>query len=254
MVQKEVWNAISIIPPRMASAEPSERYAGLRQRIRRLGSVLAATAVLVTGGIIGVGSASAATLGPGHGDLETTGTVGSFIAESDGCQVHCMDPGAAAPWDVTTGPTTVTNLISHTGQQLSPETLAKPNYVLSKWGDSSDPDVTAAVQMYVWSVADPVTYNSYGMDGDSWYIGRVPTTNRPTVLGNLATMCADADANYSVNPSVDVETVMADQFNGTLSVNVSPTVLAGSVALTDATFTDGTTSKAFGTGTYPIVG
>lgn len=238
----------------MALAEPPERHAGLRQRIRRLGAVLAATAVLVTGGIIGAGPASAATLGPGHGDLDTTGTVGSFIAESDGRQVYCMDPGAAAPWDVTTGPTTVTDLISHTGQQLSPETLAKLNYVLSKWGDSPDPDVTAAVQMYVWSVADPVTYNSHGMDGDSWYIGRVPTENRPTVLGNLATMRAEADANSSVNPSVDVEIAMADQFNGTLSVTVSPTVLAGSVVLTDATFTDGTTSKALGTGTYPIVG
>lgn len=216
--------------------------------------MLAAAAVLVTGGIIAAGPVSAATLGPGHGDLGTTGTVGAFIAESDGRQVYCMDPGASAPWDMTTGPTTVSDLVGYTGQQLSQTALAKLNYVLSKWGDSPDPDITAAVQMFVWSEADPSTYNSHGVDGDSWYIGRVPDANRATVLGNLAVMRAEADANHSVNPAVDVEIAMTDQYNGTLSVTVSPAVLAGSVVLTDATFTDGTTSKPLGTGTYPIVG
>ena len=233
---------------------PERPRARFRQRLRQFGSLLAATAVLVTGGIIAAGPASAASLGPGYGDLNTTGTVGAFIAESDGRQVYCMDAGAPAPWNMTTGPTTVTELVSHTGQQLSSTTLAKLNYVLSKWGDTTNPDITAAVQMNVWAEADPVTYNSHGMSGDSWYIGRVPVANRATVLGNLATMRAEANANHAVNPSVDVAVTMADQYNGTLTVTVSPTVLNGNVVLTDATFTDGTTSKALTTGTYPIVG
>ena len=240
-------------PPAHQPGTPP-RAERVRQWLRRLGSVLAATAVLATGSIIGTAPANAASLGPGHGDLDTTGTVGAFIAESDGRQVYCMDAGAPAPWNTTTGPTTVTELVSHTGQQLSPATLAKLNYVLSKWGDSQNPDITAAVQMYVWAEADPVTYNSHGMSGDDWYIGRVPASNRATVLGNLATMRTEANANHAVNPTVNVSLAMTDQYNGTVTVDLSPTVLTGNVVLTDATFTDGTTSKAVGEGTYPIVG
>lgn len=242
-------------PTRQALGDPPESSrVRFRKRIRQFGAMLATAAVLVTGGILAAGPASAASLGPGHGDLNTTGTVGAFIAESDGRQVYCMDAGAPAPWNTTSGPTTVTDLTSYTGQQLSPTTLAKLNYVLSKWGDSTNPDITAAVQMYVWAEADSATYHSHGMDGDSWYIGRVPVADRATVLGNLATMRAEAEANHAVNPSVDVSLTMADQFNGTLAVTVSPTVMNGNVVLTDATFADGTTSKALGTGTYPIVG
>ena len=196
-------------PARKAPGDPPESpRTRFRGRLRQIGALLAATAVLVTGGIIAAGPASAASVGPGHGDLNTTGTVGAFIAESDGRQVYCMDAGAPAPWNMTTGPTTVTELVSNTGQQLSSTTLAKLNYVLSKWGDSTNPDITAAVQMYVWAEADPATYNSHGMSGDFWYIGRVPVANRATVIGNLATMRAEANANHAVNPSVDVTITM----------------------------------------------
>lgn len=231
---------------------PGSPRARFRQRVRQFGALLAATAVLVTGGIITASPASAASLGPGHGDLNTTGTVGAFIAESDGRQVYCMDAGAPAPWNMTSGPTTVTDLVSYTGQQLSPVTLAKLNYVMAKWGDSTNPDITAAVQMYVWAEADPITYQAQG--GQAWALARVPAAHHSAVLANLSTMYADANANHAVNPSVDVAISMADQYNGTLTVSVSPTALNGNVVLTDATFTDGTTSKALGTGTYPIVG
>lgn len=241
-------------PPADLAPESTSRVGRLRHRLRQLGSVLAATAVIATGSLISVSPVQAASLGPGHGDLDTTGTVGAFIAESDGRQVYCMDAGAPAPWGTTTGPTTVTDLVSYTGQQLSPATLAKINYVLAKWGDSTNPDVTAAVQLYLWAEADPVTYHSHGMDGDSWYIGRVPAANRATVLGNLATMRAEAQANHAVNPSVDVSISMVDQYNGTLAVELSPSVLSGNVVLTDATFADGTSSKSLGEGFYPIVG
>ncbi|WP_454156815.1 hypothetical protein [Microbacterium lacticum] len=221
---------------------------------RRVGAVLAVAGILATGIIGTASSASAATLGPGHGDLGTVGVLGSFVSESDGRQVYCIDAGAPGPWGTTTGPTTVTDLVSHTGAQLSGTELAKLNYVLARWGDSPDPDVTAAVQLFVWSVADPVTYNSHGMSGDDWYIGRVPTGNRATVLGNLATMRAEAEANHAVNPSVDVTIAATDQYNATLTVTVSPATLTGNVVLQNATFTDGTTSKPLSSGTYPIIG
>lgn len=248
---------ISTAPPLNGPEVPPEasRRSSWRRRLSRLGALLAASAVILSGAVVGSSTAAvAASLGPGHGVNDSVGTLGAFIAESDGRQVYCIDAGAPAPWGVTTGPTTVTGLVSYTGQQLSSTTLAKLNYVLARWGDSSNPDVTAAVQMYVWAEADPVTYHSHGMDGDAWYIGRVPVANRATVLGNLATMRAEANANHAVNPSVDVSISMADQFNGTLTVTVSPTALSGNVVLSNATFTDGTSSKALGSGSYPIVG
>ncbi len=163
-------------PPQRQDTPPGvPRRGSWRSRLRRFGAVLATTAVLASAAVVGTSTAAlAASVGPGHGSPDNLGTLGSFIAESDGRQVYCMDAGAPAPWNMTTGPTTVTELVSNTGQQLSSTTLAKLNYVLSKWGDSTNPDITAAVQMYVWAEADPVTYNSHGMSGDSWYIGRVP--------------------------------------------------------------------------------
>lgn len=220
---------------------------------RRLASTVAAGAVLLAGAVV-VGPASAASLGPHHGSPESTGSLGAYVAESDGHQVYCMDSGAPAPWGTTSGPSTVTDLTSHTGAPLPAESLAKLNYVLAKWGDSAAPDVTAAVAMFVWSVADADTYNSHGMNGDDWYITRAPEGNRPAILANLGTMRADADANAAVAPSVTVSIAMRDQFAGTVTVAASPSALSGGVVLTNATFADGATSKQLGSGTYPIVG
>ncbi|QIM16029.1 hypothetical protein G7067_05730 [Leucobacter insecticola] len=200
-------------------------------------------------------SAQAALLGPGHGDLNGAGTVGAFVAESDGRQVYCLDSGAPSPLNSpTSGPTTVTDITNHTGGQLSKTALAKLNYVLSRWGDSQDPNITAAVQLFVWDIGDPDTYHSHGMHGDAWFIRRVPTAYRDAVLANLGAMRAEAEANHAVDPTVSLSIAMQDQFNGSLTVALSTPALSGNVVLTDAVFLDGTSSRALGSGTYPIVG
>ena len=38
---------------------------------------------------------------------------------------------------------------------LGADSLARLNWVLHEYGQSGDPVVTAAVNLYVWSVADP---------------------------------------------------------------------------------------------------
>lgn len=219
---------------------------------RRLAGALVALLLAASTALLPSPAAQAASLGP-HFDIGL-GWLGVYIAESDGRQVYCLDAGAPSPLGgYTSGPFTVTSLISDTGSQLSANVLAQLNYVTSRWGDSGDPHVTAAVQMFVWSLADAVTYNSHGMSGDSWYIGRVPSSSRPTVVANLATMREEAAANAMASPVVDVGVSLYDQFNGSISVNVS-SVLSGNVVLTNARFLDGTTSKALSSGTYPIVG
>lgn len=219
---------------------------------RRLAGVLVALLMAASTVLLSPPAAQAASLGP-HFD-QGLGWLGAYIAESDGRQVYCLDAGAPSPIGTyTSGPFTVTDLTSHTGSQLSASALAQVNYVTSRWGDSSDRHVTAAVQLFVWSVADPVTYNSHGMSGDNWYITRVPSSSRAAVLANLATMRSEAAANAVVNPVVDVEVSLTDQFNGSITVNVSE-ALSGNVVLTNARFLDGTTSKALGSGIYPIIG
>lgn len=219
---------------------------------RRVAALLVAMLTVAGLATLPAPAAQAASLGP-HFD-QGLGWLGAYVAESDGRQVYCLDAGAPSPVGTyTSGPFTVTSLTSHTGSQLSASALAQLNYVTSRWGDSSDRHIAAAVQMFVWSLADAVTYNSHGMSGDNWYIGRVPSSSRPTVLANLATMRAEAAANALVNPVVDVEVSLYDQFNGSITVSVS-NVLTGNVVLTNARFLDGTTSKGLGSGTYPIIG
>ncbi|MGF3053701.1 hypothetical protein ACQUSY_07025 [Microbacterium sp. YY-03] len=211
--------------------------------------------LMITGLALGsVSPAQAATPGPGFGDpYGSNGSIGAFIA-NDGTQVYCMDLGAAAPWGNTTGPVTVEELNSHSGFNLSATELAKLNYVMAMWGQSGDPHVTAAVQLYVWSVADPVPYNSHGMSGDDYYVARAPAANRPQVLANLAQMRAQANANHAVNPQVSVSIDMADQYQGTLTVSASPSSLSGTVTLSNAVFANGQSTRALGAGSFPITG
>lgn len=101
----------STAPPPQNPGVPPEasRRSSWRRPLSRLRALLAASAVLFIGVVVGsFAAANAASLGLGHWDLSTTDTVGAFISESDGRQVYCIDSVPPAPWSVTTGPTTVT--------------------------------------------------------------------------------------------------------------------------------------------------
>ncbi|MBN9141469.1 MAG: hypothetical protein J0H23_11645 [Micrococcales bacterium] len=233
---------------------PDRLRSGLPGRLRRLGAAILTGAILAAG--LSLGAAAPAEAGVrGVGYDEGLGFLGAFVSESDGRQAYCIDADAPPVWNsATSGPQTVTSLISNTGAQMSDATLAKLNYILSKWGQSGDRQVTAAVSMAVWQYADPVTYNSHGMSGDSYYIGRVPGGERAAVLGNLATMRAEAEANSAAHPQVSLGIRMVDHFDGTLTVQVDPVSMSGQVVLTNAIFADGTTSKAATSGEYRISG
>jgi hypothetical protein len=76
-------------------------------------------------------------------------------------------PRCDSPFAQTYGPETITSLDS-----LSRQQLAELNYVLDRWGQSGDPNITAAVALHVWSVTSAGTYNSHGMSGDDYYVAR----------------------------------------------------------------------------------
>lgn len=187
--------------------------------------------------------AQAATLGVGYGNEQLW--LGSF--SSHGRQAYCMDLDALPPYGTTEHPELKTTLDS-----LSDTQLARLNYVLATWGESSDPAVTAAVQMYVWDVADHGNYVDQG--GDSHFITRVPAGAQSTVLANLATMRDAAVQNAVTQPAASMSITMNDQYNGRLTISTTPGSLTGAVTLTNATFEGGSTTATLGAGTHKIVG
>ena len=124
--------------------------------------------------------------------------------------------------------------------------------MLAVWGESLDPNVTAAVQLFVWDIADHGNYVNRG--GDAHFITRVPSGQQGTVLANLSVMRSEAAQNAVPNPSVSVSISMSDQYAGQLTVTTHPASLAGHVTLTNATFANGSTTATLGSGTHTITG
>lgn len=214
---------------------------------RRMASLLVVLLVAAGSVVLGTSPAYAASHGAGYD--EGLGFLGAYSTDVDGRQAYCIDLGAAAPFDQTSGPQTVGSLDS-----LSRQQLAELNYVLDRWGQSSDPNITAAVALYVWSVADPGVYNSHGMSGDDYYVARAPSGVRGTILGNLAVMRQEASVNAVTDPSLTLGLSMSDQYAGTLTVAAHPASLQGTATLTDAVFAGGGSSRTVGVGQFGITG
>ena len=218
------------------------------------GRVLSRLLALAVALLIALGGALAAT-SPAHAGSHGvgydigSGWLGSYSTDVDGRQAYCIDLGLAAPFGQTSGPHTIGSLDS-----LSRQQLAELNYVLAKWGQSGDPNITAAVALYVWSVADPGVYNSHGMSGDAYYVARAPVGARATILANLAVMRAEAPVYAVTDPSLSLSLDMADQYQGTLTVSAHPSHLQGTASLSAAVFSNGSSSRVVGAGQYGVTG
>lgn len=209
----------------------------------RFAAMLTILLMLISGFFFTAPPAQAATLGVGYGNQDLW--LGSF--SSHGRQAYCMDLDALPPYGSTQHPELKTTLDS-----LSETELARLNYVMGRWGESSDPNVTAAVQMYVWDVADHANYAGRG--GDAHFLTRVPASVQGTVLANLNAMRDAAAANAVANPSVSMSISMSDQYHGQLTISANPASATGTVTLAGATFANGSASATLGAGTHQIVG
>lgn len=228
---------MSILPLAPETARPPGSIAG------RFTVVVTVLLLLLGGLFTPTPGAQAATLGVGYGTTDLW--LGSFA--SHGRQAYCMDLDALPPWGNTQHPELKTTLDS-----LSATELARLNYVMGRWGESQDPNLTAAVQMYVWDVADHGRY--LGRGGDAHFLTWVPEGVRGSVLANLNGMRDAAAANAVTNPSVNISMSMTDQYNGQLTVTTNPATASGTVTLTGGTFTNGAASETLGAGTHQIVG
>jgi hypothetical protein len=215
--------------------------------VRRWLSVLLALFLLAGSFALNAPAAHAGSLGVGY-DIGN-GFLGAYNTDVDGRQAYCADLDAASPFGQTSGPETITSLDSVSRQQL-----AELNYVMDRWGQSGDPNVTSAVALFVWSITSAGTYNSHGMSGDVYYVGRAPASERGTILANLNMMRQQAAVNAVTDPSLALSLDMADQYAGTLTVTTHPAGLTGTAGLTDAVFADGSSARTIGAGSHPITG
>ncbi len=218
-----------------------------RTGVRRWLSAL--LALLVIAGSFALGPQAAHAGSEGVGYWSDGAFLGAYNTDVDGRQAYCADLDADPPYGNTSGPERITSLDS-----LSRQQLAELNYVMDRWGQSGDPNVTAAVALHVWSVASPGRYNSHGMSGDDYYIARAPASERGTILANLAAMRQEAAANAVTDPSLSLSLEMSDQYAGTLTVATHPAGLTGAATLSDAVFADRSSARTIGTGAHPITG
>ncbi|GAA1318226.1 hypothetical protein ACFSWE_07675 [Leucobacter albus] len=216
--------------------------------LQRIAAILTALLLLTGSIVLGITpSAHAATAGVGY--WSGNSFLGAFNPGTDGRQAYCADLDAAPPWSATSGPQTITSFDSVSRQQL-----AELNYVMAKYGQSSDPNMTAAVQLFVWSITSAASYNSHGMSGDDYNVTVAPASERPTILGYLAAMRQEAAVYAVTDPSLSLTLSLSDQYAGTVTVATHPSGLTGAASLTNAVFANGAATRTLGAGTHPITG
>lgn len=124
--------------------------------------------------------AMAAEAGPGY---SRDGSAAAFVGAMrfDNANAYCLELDQPSPIGHTTR-------LAHAGDNLPSDiaamderTRARLHWVVSVRGSSQDPALTAAVAMYVWSVADAEHYR-----GDDHYLSLLPTDIRNQVATNLA--------------------------------------------------------------------
>lgn len=217
-----------------ATHPPLPEANATRSLRRRLSLAAAAAVLLVFGSLLSpfapVEPAAAATHGPGH-DIGQ-GFLGAYRIGST--NVYCLEANKGAPLAASSyAGTAPWHTLDATGN-------ARINWAISTYGQSSDPNLTAAVNMYVWSIADPVGYNSHGQSGDTWYIFRAPSSQRSAILGNLAAIRAQAGGIFAApvtgSGSMTFQVDPLNNYAGTLTVSLNPGNASGSITLTNGVF------------------
>lgn len=202
---------------------------------RRRSAVLAiAIAVSVALGVVVAPSQAPGAAAAAHAVGYRSGAgdwLGSYSA--GGAYLYCLEPGKPEP---------VGDTVSLGEQQwaATPDDAARINWAITTHGQTTDPNMAAAVHMFVWSVAAAAEYNSHGQSGDSWYVFRAPASQRPAILANLneirvqavGVTAAPASASGG-NLSVQVDQL--DNYKGSLTVSV-PTDGGGTVTLKNGVF------------------
>jgi hypothetical protein len=212
------------------------------EKVRRLVTAalvgVLSLSMVVTAAGVNSQPAAAAAYGPSY-DFGN-GHIGAYRVGST--NVYCLRPEEARPTGTTSFAGYQTWPGGASGPTMSATANARVSWAIATYGQSSDANWTSAVAMYVWSLADPTEYNSHGMSGDSWYIGRVPSAQRNTVRANLATIRANDDGIVAGSTGAGTGSLVfsvdeGNNYLGTMTVgSLNPSTATGTITLTNGIF------------------
>ncbi len=163
----------SLVRPAPAPEFPSPRL--------RLGLTLVLLAAIVALLLpLGMRSATAAELGAGYSNSS-----GTFIGAMryDGQNAYCIELTKPRPVGKPTRPLGADEPMPAAISALSAGQRAQLHWALSGPGTSTDPMVTTAVAMLVWSIADAAHY-----PGDEHYYAKMPQSTASAVAAELAAL------------------------------------------------------------------
>lgn len=224
----------------MATQRPTRRHwaGGIRRTfINALVALIAVTMIATSTGL-DAQPAHAASYGPGYDG--PNGRIGAYLVGST--VVYCLRPAEPRPLGSTTFAGYQTWPGGASGPSMSATSNARVSWAIATYGQTTNDNWAVAVTMYVWSLADPTEYNSHGMSGDSWYIGRVPSAQRNTVRANLATIRANDDAIVAGSTGSGTGRLVfavdeGNNYLGTMTVDsLSPSTATGTLTLTNGIF------------------
>lgn len=227
--------------------------------LRRLATVTAVLAVLITGSALG-SAAQAADRGTGFGTwapLSRTGWHGSMRVGD--VHTYCIHPGLPVATDATTdhGETSDVN-------GLSAQQLVSINHLVSTYGQTDDPVQAAGVGWAVKAIVDrDTTLHSWGYEGDDlagaidFIMRKASPENSAAVQQRAVHYLAEAEAIRvpRVGGSLALSTDADDPTHGTVSVDVDPDAV-GTLRLENAVFADTGRSERNDVragGRYPLV-
>jgi hypothetical protein len=188
--------------------------------------VVVALTLATVGVLVPAPPGNAAAYGPSY-DLGN-GHLGAYSV--GGVNVYCLDIEAARPTGVTTSAGIVTAWAG-----VSAADLARINWAISTYGQLADRRWTAAVDMYVWSIADAASYNSHGMSGDAWFVTRASSGDRPAILANLTSLRVEgaviAAATAPAANSAVLNIQMQGTYDGIVNLVITPAKAFGTITL-----------------------
>lgn len=202
--------------------------------------LLAVASGLVVGAVVDDAPARAATMGAGiRGITPYGGYLGNYVAP-DGSRVYCMDSPRAWP-SGSTGAGAVTSTIRTTsGHLLTDAELQRINWVLSTYGQTTDPIQAAAVAavVYAYTSTRAQTHGA-GHAAGAHYIG-----GNDTVRGVYDQIFAEAQSRSTpvASGSGSIDITMANPWDGYVTITTSPVTARGTLTLTGAV--DVSTGKA----------
>lgn len=217
--------------------------------------------------------AEAATRGHGYGTWDNRiGWQGGFIAP-DGSMVYCIEPGVDNPSGATVSSGHQSSVVSNTpfgNRTLSADDLAKINYLVTEFGQTTSDREASAVNFAVKYIANPgAMFRSHNWNGSwdlpgyvNWVLFSITGGSEAAAVAVRAQQLIDAASTITAGPAGGGSgslTFQVDNFNNYLgTVTMAGTAgSTGTVTLSNGLFTTTGSSTLSGMKAnipYPVTG